>query len=154
MSTETVVERKEIQRKPRQKKPLPKAGVKAKELPAIGKPENTVMIGDKMIEIKPTKVLYQRNRTAAFYKALDLYPLPEIMAMTKEGIGDDERDGDKCVMDWLIAATDDADLILENYDDMDTETIETILEIFKRVNRVTEKEERLKKSNQARGEMA
>ena len=47
-------------------------------------------------------------------------------------------------MDWLIAATDDEKLITENYDDMDTETIEKILVIFKRVNRITEKDEKLK----------
>ncbi len=49
-------------------KDLPDAVQTEKELPQVGSPENTVMIGGKLIEIKPTKLLYQRNRTAAFYK--------------------------------------------------------------------------------------
>ena len=64
----------------------------------------------------------------------------------------DDRDGDKATMDWLIAATDDEQLIIENYDEMDTGTIETILTIFKRVNRITEKEEKLKNMNKPRKE--
>lgn len=63
--------------------------------------------------------------------------------MEKGSFGDD-RDGDKATMDWLIAATDDEQLILENYDSMDTETIERILSIFKRVNKIDEKEEKIK----------
>lgn len=136
------------------KKPLPKAGVKPKELPIVGKPENTVKIGETMIEIKPTKVKYQRDRTAAFYRMVEMYPLPDLFAMTKEALGDDERDGDKCIMDWLVASTDNPDLILENYEEIDTETIETILAIFKRVNNIEEKEEKLKKFKEERGAMA
>lgn len=65
------------------------------------------------------------------------------MAM-EPGYFGDERDGDKAVMDWLIAVTDDEELIVANYDDLDTETIEKILSIFRRVNRIDEKEEKLK----------
>jgi hypothetical protein len=101
------------------------------------------VIGDKLIEIKPTKVKYQRNRTAAFYRMLEMYPLVDILAMDAESFGDD-RDGDKAVMDWLIAATDDEQLILENYDSMNTDTIEKILSIFRRVNHIDEHEEKLK----------
>lgn len=144
------------------KKPIPAAGVEAKPLPSIGKPENTVKIGEHMIEIKPTLLQYQRDRSAAFYKMIEMYPLADILAMTKEAIGDPERDGDKCVMDWLIAAVDNADrpegeaitLVTENYDRINTETVENILEIFKRVNRIAEKEERLKKMREQKGEMA
>ena len=50
------------------RKKLPSTEQPAKELPHVGSPENTVMIGDKLIEIKATKLKYQRNRTAAFYK--------------------------------------------------------------------------------------
>lgn len=49
-------------------KDLPQPVIKTKELPAVGNPENTVTIGGKLIEIKPTKLKYQRNRTALFYK--------------------------------------------------------------------------------------
>ena len=124
-------------------KELPPVTTETKELPKVGNPENTVMIGGKLIEIKPTKVKYQRNRTATFYRALDMYPLVDILAMEEGAFGDD-RDGDKAVMDWLIAVTDDEELVLNNYDDMDTATIEKILSIFKRVNKIDEKEEKLK----------
>ena len=49
-------------------KELPDAVQTEKELPQVGSPENTITIGGQLIEIRPTKLLYQRNRTAAFYK--------------------------------------------------------------------------------------
>ena len=60
------------------KKELPDAEQKERELPQVGNPENTVVIGDTLIEIKPTKLKYQRNRTAAFYRLLEMYPLTDI----------------------------------------------------------------------------
>ena len=125
-------------------KQIPSTTMAQKELPQIGEPENIVMIGGKPIEIKPTKLKYQRNRTALFYKLLDLYPLTDIMAMDDSSFGDG-RDGDKCVFDFLIAVTDDEELIKEHYDEMDTETIEKMLSIFKRLNRIDEKENMQKK---------
>lgn len=124
-------------------KPKPEFQPKIVELPIVGKPENTIKIGDTLIEIKPTKLRYQRDKTATFYKALEIYPLMEILAWEEDVLGDG-RDGDKCVMDWLIAATDNPELITEHYDSIDTETVETILAIFKRVNKIDEKEEKRK----------
>lgn len=132
-------------------KELPISNVKEKKLPIVGVPENTVMIGDMPVEVKPTKVKYQRNRTATFYRLQDIYPLMDIMAMDAGSFGDD-RDGDKAVMDWLIAALDDEKLVLENYDDMDTGTIEKILSIFKRVNKIEEKDDKLKNMEKGRKE--
>ena len=120
-----------------------------KEMPAVGNPENTVMIGGKLIEIKPTKLKYQRNRTAAFYRLLEIYPLTDILAMNAGAFGDD-RDGDKALMDWLIAATDDEQLIVENYDSLDTEIIEKIFSIFKRLNKIDEKEAKRKNAEKER----
>lgn len=131
------------------RKKLPEATAAKKELPKVGIPENTVKIGDKLIEIKPTKLKYQRNRTALFYKVLTMLPLPDILAMDAGSFGDD-RDGDKCVMDFLIAATDDEQLIVENYDEMDTGTIETILTIYRRVNKIDEKEAKQKNAETPR----
>lgn len=125
-------------------KELPERGMEAKELPEIGRAENSVVIGGKLIEIKPTKLKYHRNNVAAFYKIVDMVPLPDIMSMRKGSFGDD-RDGDKAMMDWLIAAVDDEEIIVQNYNEMDTGTIEKILSIFKRVNKITEKEEKAKK---------
>lgn len=132
-------------------KELPKVETKEKKLPEVGKPENTVLIGGKLIEIQPTKLKYQRNRTAAFYRVLDMYPLTDILAMETGSFGD-ERDGDKATMDWLIAVTDDEQLILDNYDSMDTGTIEKLLSIFKRVNKIDEKEAKIKNMTKERKE--
>lgn len=63
----------------------------------------------------------------------------------REGAFGDERDGDKALMDWLIAVFDDENIVIDNYDEMNTETIERILAIFKRVNKIDEKEEKAKK---------
>ena len=115
---ETVIEKKET----------PATDKKQRELPDVGSPENTVMIGGKLIEIKPMKLLYQRNRTAAFYHILENYPLPDILAM--ENSFGDGRDGDKALCDWLVAVTDDEELIRENYNDIDSETIYRMLAIF------------------------
>jgi len=131
---------------PKQSKELPPVQQVEKDLPQIGSPENTIVIGDRLIEIKPTKLRYQRNRTAAFYKMLELYPLADILAMEAGTFGDD----DKAVMDWLIAVFDDEALVLENYDAMDTGTVEQLLEIFRRVNRIDEKEQKQKNLQTAR----
>lgn len=130
---------KELPSPEQKEKQVKKRAPKAKELPQVGNPENTVKIGDTLIEIKPTKVKYHRNNTAYFYKVIETIPLPDIMALPTGAFGDD-RDGDKALMDWLIAVTDNVDLIVENYNDLDTETIEQMLSIFKRVNKIDEKE--------------
>lgn len=80
---------------------------------------------------------------------LEAYPLADILAMEVGAFGD-QRDGDKAIMDWLIAVTDDPALIASYYDDMDTDTIEQMLSIFRRVNRIDEKEQKLKNLQTAR----
>lgn len=47
-------------------------------------------------------------------------------------------------MDWLIAVTDDEQLILDHYNELDTGVIEQLLQIFRRVNRMDEKEQKQK----------
>ena len=145
---EAGMETKKIPNAEMNEKKVPSAKQKEKEMPPKMNAENYVTIGGVEIEIKPTKLKYQRNRTAAFYRLLDLYPLMDILAMDEKSFGDG-RDGDKATMDWLIAATDNEQLIIENYDSIDTETVEKILEIFKRVNRIQEKEEKLKNAERA-----
>ena len=130
-------------------KELPESGVSIREMPQIGSPENTVKIGNELIEIKPMKLKYQRNRTGVFYHVLELYPLPDILAMGPKSFGDG-RDGDKALLDWLVAATDREELVRKNYNEMDTETIYKILTIFKRVNKVDEMEAKLKNAEAPR----
>lgn len=123
--------------------PLPEVAEHKKELPPVGNPEDVLTIGDESIVIKPTKLKYQRDRTAAFYRIIEVYPLPDILAMSA-GVIDPERDGDKCLFDFCCAVTDDARFVVRHYDEMDTETIMKMVEIFKRLNKITEKEEQAK----------
>jgi hypothetical protein len=146
---DTEMKEKDIPTSEMKDRATPAVGMKDKEVPKAGDRKNFVVIGGEEIEIKPTKLKYQRNRTAAFYRLLDLYPLIDILAMDENSFGDG-RDGDKALMDWLIAATDNEELIVNHYDDIDTETVEKILEIFKRLNRVVEKEEKLKNAERER----
>jgi hypothetical protein len=150
---DTTQEIKEVPSIEQPEKEKPATEQKTKELPKVGNPENTVTIGGKLIEIKPTKLKYQRNKTALFYKVLDIYPVADILAMEAGTFGDD-RDGDKALMDWLIAVTDDPDLIVENYDEIDSGVIETLLTIYRRLNKVDEKEAKLKNVAKERKEVA
>lgn len=107
--------------------------------PPIGEQTNIVDFAGEKIELKPTKLKYQRDRTAAFYRILQQMPLVDILAL-QDGILDPERSSDKMLFDWLIAVTDDAKLVTENYDDIDSGTIEEMLKIFLRLNHIEEKE--------------
>jgi len=131
---------------------MPSAEMGFKDLPVVGSPENVVMMAGRPVEIKSCQVKYFRNNTANFYQALELYPLSGIFA--DEIKFDENRDGDKCVFDWLIAVTNDVSLIQEVYNDLDVETIYKILEVFKRVNKITEKEEQVKNRAAALAKLA
>ena len=123
--------------------PLPKANEKQMKTPIVGNPENIIMFGDTEIELKPTKIRYQRDRTAAFYRMLKQMPVVDILAL-QDGILDPERSSDKMLFDWLIAVTDDPKVVTANYDKLDTETIHKILEIFCRLNHIPEDEKKQK----------
>lgn len=124
-------------------KPSPNYTDESKKLPPTENESNIVSIGKRRYSIKPTKLRYQRDRTAFFYHILDLYPLPDILAMDR-GIVDPERDGDKCLFDWLVAVFDSSKIVSEIYNEMDSATIYRLLEIFKRVNRINEQGEKAK----------
>lgn len=117
---------------------LPNTSNKQKPLPNEGHQDNMVQFGKKLIEIKPTKLKYQRDHTAALYHVLKQMPLVQFLAMpddffAKQG---DNRSPDKMLFDWLIAVTDDVNLVKENYDELDTGTIDKCLEIFCRLNKI------------------
>ena len=120
-------------------KRLPDATMPEKELPMTGNAENTVIIGGTLVEIKPTKLKYLRNGTANFYRLIERVPLTDIMQLQSGAFGeDDPRDGDKAIMDFLIAVFDDEQFVVDNYDDFDTEQVLRVVEIFKRLNHFTE----------------
>ena len=135
------------------RKPAPKSNTTQKEIPketelnrappAEIDPENCVTINGETIEIHPTKIKYQRNRTAAAYRILEVYPLADVLAWDK-GIIDPDRDGDQIVFDFLTAVFDNSKLVARLYDSMTTGDVERILKIFKRLNKIDEKEEAAK----------
>ena len=123
--------------------PPPKPSAKKIDTPKTGNQANMVQFGDVEIELKPTKLRYQRDRTAAFYRMLKQMPLVDILAL-QDGILDPERSSDKMLFDWLIAVTDDPKLVTSNYDKLDSESIYRILEIFCRLNHIPEDEKKQK----------
>lgn len=123
--------------------PVPKPSARKIQTPKIGDPKNVVQFGDIEVELKPTKIKYQRDRTAAFYRVLKQMPLVDILAL-QDGILDPERSSDKMLFDWLIAVTDDPKLVTANYDKLDSEAIHKILEIFCRLNHIPEDEKKQK----------
>lgn len=139
---------KEIPAETKKPKRTPKAKALDKELPKIEHEENCITLGDRKIEIKPTKLKYFRNRTASIYSALKLVPINEFLAYDK-GVFDNDRDSDQILFDFLIAVFDDGSIVKAYYDDMTSEDIERILEIFGRINHIEEKEEAARKNREA-----
>lgn len=129
--------------------PLPQPSNKKIKTPKIGDPKNIIQFGDVEIELKPTKIKYQRDRTAAFYRMLKQMPLVDILAL-QDGILDPERSSDKMLFDWLIAVTDDPKLVTANYDKLDSETIYSILDIFCRLNHIPTDDEKKQKAQMAK----
>lgn len=134
-------------------KPIPEAAVADKELPVESSlkaelpkdynPANAITLGEETREIKPTKLKYHRNRTAVAYRILQVYPLPDVLAFDK-GTLDADRDGDQIVFDFLCAVFDDSAFVKRHYDDMSSADMDRIVDIFCRVNGITEKEEQAK----------
>lgn len=129
-------------------KEVPAKTKKTKPVPNIEKEENCVMLGNRKVEIKATKLKYFRNRTASIYSAQKIVPLSEFLAYDK-GVFDKERDSDQILFDFLVAVFDDSAQVRTYYDDMTAEDIEKILEIFGRVNHINEKEETARKNREA-----
>ena len=141
-------EKIEVPKENKRRKKVPDETPLDKEMPTSEHPENCVTLKGKVIEIKPTKLKYFRNRTASAYKLLKMIPLTEFLAYDK-GTFDPERDADQMLFDFLTAVFDDARLVTESYDEMSAEDIEKILEIFGRLNHIDEKDEAARKNREA-----
>lgn len=111
---------------------------------------NYVVIKGEKIEIKPTKLKYFRNKTASAYNLLKSYPLSELLVL-KAGVIDQTRDGDAVVYDFLVSAFDDADFVRDNYNEMDAEQVERIVQIVGRLNHIEDKLEAQRKNREAQG---
>lgn len=109
---------------------------------------NKVIVNGQKVQIKPTKFKYFRNRTTSIYRILKAVPLNEFLAYEK-GTFDKERDSDQILYDFLIAVFDDAKFVSKNYNNMDADCLQKILEIFGRINHIDQKEEAARKNKQA-----
>ena len=119
-----------------------------KEAPQTIPLENCVKIGDELIEIKPTKLKYFRNKMASAYSVLKIVPLNELLTYGK-GVIDEKRDADQLLFDFLVAVFDGSDIVRDHYEDMTAEDIEQIFKIFGRLNHIDEKEEQQRKNREA-----
>lgn len=122
---------------------IPKSSRKILPNPEKANDKNVVDICGERIEIKPVKIKYCRDRTAYFYGMLEATPLPHLLAVDY-GLPDG-RDMSAGLLDWLIAATDNAEVIEKNFNEIDAETVYKILEIFKRINKIDDIEEKTQK---------
>ena len=127
---------------------IPKESSEKTEKPSDKLGENCVMVGDKIIEIKPTKLKYFRNKAASAYSIIKVVPIHELMTY-KAGVIDPTRDADALLYDFLVAAFDDPVLVRDNYNELDVETIERVIKIFGRLNHIDDKEEALRKNKEA-----
>ena len=118
------------------------------EKPSDVPEENCVMVGGKKIEIKPTKLKYFRNKAASAYGVIKAVPIHELLTY-EAGILDAKRDADALLYDFLVAAFDDPVLVRDNYNEMDADTVEKVIQIFGRLNHIDEKQEALRKNKEA-----
>ena len=130
---------------------IPEASPEKSDMPSDFIEENCVVVGEKKIEIKPTKLKYFRNKAASAYGIIKAVPLHELLTYGK-GIIDESRDADQLLYDFLVAAFDDPVFVRDNYDEMDADVIEKIIKIFGRLNHIDEKEEQARKNKEAQAE--
>ena len=112
-----------------------------KSLPSTLDRERTVVILGEPYEIKPTKTKYFRTQWANGHVLLKNYTLSEIYALCKDRDG---VDGDDAIYKFLVATFDDESFVSRIYDELDTDTLYRIYEIFRRVNKIDEIEEHQK----------
>ena len=120
-------------------KEVPDESKMDKPLPADKPLENCVKIGDELIELKPTKLRYLRNKMASGYNVFKTYPLHEVLLVAAGRI-DETRDGDQLLFDFLVAAFDDPFFVKTHYDDMTADDVEQVLKIFGRLNHIDDRE--------------
>lgn len=120
---------------------MPNASLPERPAPATLDAERTVTIEGKPYEIKPTKTKYFRSQWANGHVLLKHYTLSEIYALTQERDG---IDGDSAIYKFLVAVFDDENMVKAIYDELDSELLYRICEIFRQVNKIEEIEERQK----------
>lgn len=140
--------KEETPEKTPEKDTIPNPSPGKEEMPKDLNQENTVVVGGKEIEIKPTKLKYFRNKTTSCYGYLKMIPLSEFLSYDK-GVLDKNKDADQLLYDFLVAAFDDATFVRDNYDEMTAADVERVIQIFGRINHIDEKEEAARKNREA-----
>lgn len=120
---------------------MPEPEVQALETPTLLNNDNCVTLAGKVYEILPTRTKYFRTQWANGHVLLKHYTLSEIFALTTERDG---IDGDEAIYKFLVAVFDDEELVKSVYDDLDSQTLYRICDIFRRVNKIDEIEEHQK----------
>lgn len=120
------------------------------EMPTDLNMENVVVINNKKIEIKPTKLKYFRNKTTACYGYIKAIPLTEFLSYDV-GVLNKTKSADQLLYDFLVAVFDDSAFVRDNYDEMTAANIDEIVKIFGRLNNIDEKEEAARKNREAQG---
>lgn len=122
-----------------------------KDMPNMPNAENCVVIGENIIEIKPTKLKYFRNKAASAYGIIKAVPIHELLTYSA-GVLDEKRDADQLLFDFLIAAFDDPVFVRDHYDEMTADDVEKVIKIFGRLNHIDEKEEAVRKNREAQAQ--
>ena len=135
------MEKKPAPRHRESTKPLPDVPLTVPAAPSTADESCAVTIHGKTYEIQPTRTKYFRTQWANGHVLLKHYTLSEIYALTKERDG---LDGDETIFRFLVAAFDDEELVREIYDELDSQTLYRICEIFRKVNKIYEIEEHQK----------
>lgn len=68
----------------------------------------------------------------------------DTLFVIQQGVYDPKRDGLQIIFDFLVAVFDDEQFVRDNFDHMTAADIEKILEIYRRINKIEEKEEAAK----------
>lgn len=122
---------------------LPGESVESPPLPPANNPDNMFVCDGVEMEIKPTRLYYQRNGVAAFYRVLKTFPLPYIFQLPDDYF-DAKRTPTKCLMDWVSAVVDNPDFTKKHFDNMTSADIYRLLELFLRLNKIEEMEQQVK----------
>lgn len=129
----------------------PEVSPPKEEFPSDVIKENCVKIRGEIVEIKPTKVKYFRNKTASAYGWLKRVPLTEFLLYQK-GQLEPDRDADQILYDFLVASFDSSEFVRDNYDEMTADDVEQVVKIFGRINHIDEKEEAARKNREAQAQ--
>ena len=123
--------------------PQPSEEISSKPIPPAENMQNMFTCDGVTIEIKATRMFYQRNGVAGFYRVLKSMPLPYIFQLPDDYF-DEKRTPTKCLMDWVTCVVDDAAFTKKHFDNMTSADIYNLLDIFCRLNKIDEMEEQVK----------